>query len=176
MSRATLGVLTALMALALLPACSPAIDWREMRPEGAHLRLAMPCRPASHQRSVPLAGAPVQMTLLACQLDSGTFALGFADMGDPTRVAPALLALVESARVNVQGQSMTLNPAQVPGMTPQPAAQQWRVSGNLPDGRAVVSHGVVFAHGTRVYQATVVGAQPGEDLVRNFLDALAVQP
>jgi hypothetical protein len=157
-------------------ACSSSIDWREMQPAGAHLRLAMPCRPASHQRSVPLAGASVEMTLWACQLDAGMFAVSFAEMGDPARVGPALVALVDSARANVQGQSISLSPAQVRGMTPQPQAQRWRVSGKLPDGRPVLSQGVVFAHGTRVYQATIVGENIGEEAVRTFFDALVVQP
>ncbi|HSW07775.1 hypothetical protein [Aquabacterium sp.] len=171
--RSALGLA---LSLATLLACSPAIDWREMQPEGAHLRMAMPCRPASHQRSVALAGAPVAMTLLACQIEGGTFAVAFAELDDPARVGPALVALIEAARSNVRGQAVTLSPAQVRGMTPQPAAQQWRMNGTLPDGRAVVSQGVVFAHGMRVYQATVVGERPGDDAVRNFLDALAVQP
>lgn len=159
-----------------LAACSPAVDWREMQPDGSHLRIAMPCRPASHQRNVALAGAPVSMTLLACQAGGSTYGVAFADLGDPVRVGPALVAWAEAARANVAGQDMVLTPAQVRGMTPQQAARQWSMGGRLPDGRAVVSVGVVFAHGTTVYQATVVGERPADDAVRNFLDALAVQP
>lgn len=162
--------------VALCEACSPAIDWREMQPAGAHLRMALPCRPASHQRSVPLAGESVEMTLLACQVEAGTFAVGYAEMRDPARVGVALRALIDAARTNVQGQSLVLSPAQVPGMTPQPEAQRWQVGGKLPDGRPVTSQGVVFAHGTRVYQATIVAERPGEEAVRTFLDALAIQP
>lgn len=147
-----------------------------MRPEGAHLRMAMPCRPASHQRNVAIAGPAVEMTLIACHVEDATFAVSFAEMTDPVRVGPALQALIDAARANVQGQAMALSPAQVRGMTPQPLAQHWQVSGKLPDGRAVVSQGVVFAHGTRVYQATIVGERPGDEAVKTFFDALMVQP
>jgi hypothetical protein len=169
-------LLNGLLLASLFMGCSSSIDWREMQPAGAHLRMAMPCRPISQQRNVPLAGASVEMTLFACHVDAGTFAVSFAEMGDPTRVGPALKSLVDSARANVQGQSISLSPAQVRGMTPQPQAQQWRVSGRMPDGRPVSSQGVVFAHGTRVYQATIVGENIGEEPVRTFLDALVVQP
>lgn len=105
--------------LVALSACSPALDWRELRPDGAHVRASMPCRPASHQRELPLAGAPVTLSLWACQVDTGTFGLAMADMRDPARVGPALLALREAARQNVQGRVIELVPVQVPGMTPK---------------------------------------------------------
>jgi N-acetylneuraminic acid mutarotase len=71
---------------------------------------------------------------------------------------------------------MSLLPAQIGGMTPYPQAQQWRVSGKLPDGRPVISQGVVFAYGTQVYQAIIVGENTSEEAIRTFFDALAVQP
>lgn len=166
----------ALVVAVLTGGCGPTLDWREMRPEGVHLRLAMPCRPASHERQVPLAGVTVTMRLLACPVDGATFALGYADVGDPARVPPALSALVEAARANVQGQGQVLTPAQVPGMTPHPQAQRWRMQGQLPDGRAIVSQGVVFAHGTWIYQAAIVSESVNEQAARSFFDGLAVQP
>lgn len=164
------------LLLVAIVGCSPSIDWREMQPAGAHLRFAMPCRPATHQRSVPLAGISVDMTLVACHVETSTFAVSFAALDEPARVGPALRALVDSARANVQGQTMSLSPALIPGMTPQPQAQRWRVNGKLPDGRSVISQGVVFSHGTWVYQATIVGESTGEESARTFFDALAVQP
>lgn len=164
------------LLLATFAACSPSVDWREMQPAGAHLRIAMPCRPATQQRSVPLAGISVDMTLVACHTETSTFAVSFAAVDEPGRVGPALRALLDSARTNVQGQAMSLSPAMIPGMTPQPQAQRWRVNGRLPDGRAVISQGVVFSHGTWVYQATIVGENTGEESARVFFDALAVQP
>ena len=163
-----------LLAL-LLAACGPALDWREMQPPGAHLRLAMPCRPASHQREVPLAGVTVAMTLFACQVEGGTYALSHADLGDPGRVGPALEALLAAAERNVQGHDRELEPAVVPGMTPQALARRWRLAGRLPDGRTVMSQGVVFAHGTRVYQATIVGERIEAEAARHFFEALAIR-
>lgn len=169
-------VLSGLLAALLLGGCSPSVDWRQMQPAGARLRIAMPCRPASHQRSVPLGGASVEMTLIACRVEASTYAVSFANVGEPSHVGPALQALLESARANVQGDSMSLLPAQIGGMTPYPQAQQWRVSGKLPDGRPVISQGVVFAYGTQVYQAIIVGENTSEEAIRTFFDALAVQP
>lgn len=169
-------LLACLPLLASLGACSPAMEWRDMRPPGAQLRMAMPCRPDSLQREVALAGATVPLTLMACQVEGAMFAVSYADVGEPSRVGPVLVALAESARRNLQGQVESEAPAQVAGMTPQPAARRLVLSGHMPDGRALTSHTVLFSHGTRVFQATVMGEKLQDQAVRTFIEGLAVQP
>ena len=41
---------------AVLSACTPTYNWREVRPEGSGVVLMMPCKPDSHARRVRLAG------------------------------------------------------------------------------------------------------------------------
>jgi hypothetical protein len=147
-----------------------------MRPEGTQLTVSMPCRPASRQRDVLLAGRPVSMRLFACHAHGATFALGHAVLGDPNHVNDALDALAEAARANVQGTTAPGEPAQVGGMTPNPRARQWRWTGRLPDGQAVTSWVTVFSYGLHVYQATVIGPAVDESLVRHFRTTLAVRP
>jgi len=36
-------------AMALLAACSPTLNWREVRPEGTRLALLLPCKPDKAQ-------------------------------------------------------------------------------------------------------------------------------
>ncbi|MBE0548915.1 MAG: hypothetical protein IH627_14965, partial [Rubrivivax sp.] len=50
----------------LLAACSPTLDWRDVRPAGSGVTLLMPCKPVVQERSLPLAGAPVRLSLQAC--------------------------------------------------------------------------------------------------------------
>ena len=166
-----------LIAAALLSsACSPALDWRQMRPEGWGLGVSLPCRPASLARQVPLAGPPVELTLLACTADGHTFAIASADMADPARVDAALQALGAAALANVQGQVEAEQPAAVPGMTPNPGARRWQVVGRLPSGEAVREQVLVFARGLRVFQATVVGPRADEGLAKPFFDSIEVAP
>ena len=42
-----------------LTACSPALDWRQVRPDDAGVEAMFPCKPLSHARTVPLAGQPI---------------------------------------------------------------------------------------------------------------------
>lgn len=163
-----------LVGSALLSACSPALDWRQLRPEGWGLGVSLPCRPADLARRVPLAGAPVDLRLLACSADGHTFAMASADMGEPARVDPALLALGAAAIANVRGRVDAEQPAAVPGMTPYPGARRWQVSGRLPDGVAVREQVLVFAHGLRVFQATVVGPRADDAMAQTFFDSIEV--
>ena len=171
---ARLSATAVLAGSALLAACSPALDWRQLHPDGWGLGVALPCRPASHARQVALAGAPVELRLLACSADGHTFAIASADLADPARVDPALQALGAAALANVQGQIDAEQPAAVPGMTPYPGARRWQLTGRLPDGVAVREQVLVFAHGLRVFQATVVGPRADERMAQPFFDSIEV--
>jgi len=156
----------------LFCACSPTLDWRQVRPEGWGLDLAMPCRPSQQVRQVALAGSAVELNLLACSADAHTFAVASADMTDPSRVGPALLALGKAARANVQGVVEAERAASVPGMTPQPAARQWVLRGKLPDGTQVREQVLVFAHGLRVFQASLLGPAADEARAKLFFESI----
>jgi hypothetical protein len=161
----------------LLAACSPALDWRELRPEGFGLALTLPCRPALASRRVTLAGEAVALELQACTADQATFAMASAPLTDPAAVPAALDQLASASLANVDGRIVAEQPAQVPGMTPQAGARRLRISGRLRDGQDVEIETVVFAHGLRVYQASVVGGvgRIGEGR-QAFFDSLRVVP
>jgi hypothetical protein len=165
------------LVAALAAACTPALDWREVRPAGSAALALFPCKPASHARAVPLAGRRVELALYACSAGGATYALAFADLADPALVGAALTELKDSAWANVRApQSSATQPVQVPGMTPNPAALRWQVAGQLPDGRPVQETGAVFAHATRVYQATVVAPRLDGEATQTFMDALRLAP
>jgi hypothetical protein len=155
-----------------LAGCSPALDWRQVRPEGWGLAGAWPCRPNSQLRQVALAGPAVAFELMACSADGHNFAMASADMADPARVGPALEALGQAARANIQGQVLSDRPASVPGMTPNAGSRVWQLQGRLPDGQAVREQVLVFAHGLRVFQATVVGPLASERQAKPFFEAI----
>lgn len=156
----------------LATACAPALDWRQVQPPGWSLTAALPCRPDRAERTLPLAGAPVVLGLWSCSADGHVFAIASADVAEPARVGPALQALAEAARANLAAQVESDQPALVRGMTPYPQARHLRLAGRRPDGQALREQMLVFARGTRVYQATVLGAQVDEARVRPLVEAL----
>ena len=159
-------------ALLALGACSPTLDWRQVRPEGSPLQALFPCKPKTHARTVALAGAQVRMSLYACTTGNHTYALSLADMGDPAQVTPALRALREATASNLSAREPETSALQVPGMTPNPEALHMRVTGSLPDGQAVVQVAGYFVHATTVYQVNVVGPNPPAEAVRTFFSGL----
>jgi hypothetical protein len=149
-----------LPAVALvLAACSPTFNWRAVQPEGMDLSAMFPCKPDHETRELPLAGAAVRFTIYACRTGEVTFALGSADVGDPRRVGPALDALGQAAVANLRGTVRSRGPAQLDGMTPYREAEVLELAGRGADGSAVQARVVLFARGTRVYQATAFGAR-----------------
>ena len=160
------------MALAGGAACSPTLNWREFSPDGSGIVASFPCRPDRVERKVTLAGAGRQMVLLACEAGGATFALAFTDAADPAGVAATLTELRTTTLRNVQAAAPQVLPAQVPGMTQNPAALRLSAAGRLPDGGAVHTHAMLFTRGLRVYQATVIGAEPPLPVVQTFWDGL----
>lgn len=165
----------AILLGALLAACTPALDWREVRMEDGRASALFPCKPKSQSRQAALAGAPTRMTLLSCEADGGTFALAQADLVDPARVGVALAEMAAALAANLQAGSVRSEALVVPGMTPNPHAQRLRIEGRMPDGAPVAEDAALFTRGTRVYQAAVLGARPGA-AAQTFLDSLRVDP
>lgn len=164
-----------LSAVWLLGACAPALDWREVQMEGSGVRAVFPCKPAQEVRRVALAGAQVSMTMRVCSAAGMRFALAEADMEDPARVGPALEQLAQAQARNLDTPLPAGRVASIPGMTPQPAALELSLQGHHPDGSAVAARLVVFAKGTRVLQATVLGNRIEPGAVRSFMEALRFQ-
>jgi hypothetical protein len=156
--------------------CSPALDWREIRPPEWGVTATFPCRPSSLARDVTLPSGRVDMRIYACAADNATFALGSLALQDVRDVAPTLAFLREAAARNLGVPPAPRRPFEVPGMTPNGDAGQSMLSGHRPDGSAVTEHIVLFTRGTRLYQASVVGSAPSETAVSTFFAGLKLAP
>lgn len=153
-------------------ACSPALNWRELRPEGAGLTATFPCRPDRHERAVQVAGASVRMQMLVCGASGATYAVTFFDVAEPAAVTPALAALRGVAVANIGAERPAFTPAPVAGMTPNEQAAHLSARGRLPDGAAIEEQAVFFAKGLRVYQASIVGPGIPVDGAEPFFSGL----
>lgn len=176
LSKPRTGIGSWLLIAGALGGCAPELDWREVRPPGQTVHALFPCKPGVQERRVPLAGKPVALTLQACATGGQTWGLASADLGDPTLVGRALTELGTAAALNIGAAAPVALSLQVPGATPNPASQRAMLLGALPDGKRVQMQLAVFAHGTRVYQATVLGEQVPVEAAQTFLGALRVAP
>jgi hypothetical protein len=165
-------MIAGLATACLVCACAPALDWRELRPEGSGIVALFPCKPEKNVRTLAVAGHRVRMAMLACSAAGATYALAYADLPDPAAIGPALAELRGLAAANIGAAPGVTAALQVPGMTPHPQAGLVVLSGRLPDGAPVQEQAVFFARGLRVYQAGVIGARLEGDGAQTFLAAL----
>lgn len=153
----------AVLVILALTACSPTLDWRTVRPEGAlGLEAAFPCKPDKLDRELKipgLDGPPVLMHLLSCKTDQTTWALSYFDAKDIRRVSPALSLATQSLRDNLKAQADDLGAVSIKGMTPHPLARHWRFLGKKPSmspsGQDLAVHTWHFTNGMMVFQASV---------------------
>lgn len=165
-----------LVALAGLVACTPALNWREIQPEGSELFALFPCKPERFARSVPLAGAKVEMRMSSCVADDVTYAVAYAVVSGPAKVEAAIGELRAAATVNIAGFATELGAVSVPGMTPNPLAQRIALTGRGTDGRPVQERAAFFVKGIRVYQASIVGPKIDGEAADTFIAGLRVAP
>ncbi|MBL8326913.1 MAG: hypothetical protein JNJ89_18330 [Rubrivivax sp.] len=124
---------------------------------------------------VTLADLALPLSMQACKAGEWTWALAAVDAGDPRRVAEVLEACRRSAQANIRGEVRGRHVAVVPGATPNVLSAQWWLQGRRPDGSEVHARLVLFAHGTQVFQATVVGSRPAGAAADPFFEALQVR-
>lgn len=155
-----------------LGACAPPLDWRDVRAAGSGVEAQFPCKPDRHARTVPIAGQSLRMEMLVCSADGLTFGLSFVDVAGLDAVGPVLDALRSVTVANLGAREPAIREARVPGMTPNPKSVRMSLTGRLPDGTAVRQHSLIFTRGLRVYQASVVGANPPSEATDSFFAAL----
>ena len=164
------------MTVLALVACSPALNWREVRSADSDAVALFPCKPERFTRVVALAAGKVRMQLVSCSVEGVTYALAHAAVAEPVMVSAALKQLRVAAVENIAGQTQLVSPLAIRGMTPNVLAERWVMQGHGADGAAVREHVGFFTKGLHVYQATVVGPQVDNDAVDVFFSGLKLSP
>jgi hypothetical protein len=162
------------LALAVL-GCSPALDWREVRPDDA-LMLLFPCKPERHTRQVTIEGERLSMSLASCAADGQTFALAFLDAPSPERLDSLMQTLQHGLRENVAGAAVTPPvepvPFSVKGATPHALAFKVSALGKRVDGEPLRAEAGFFRRGLRIYQVTVIGRVLDGESLETFFASL----
>ncbi|MBK6615192.1 hypothetical protein [Ottowia sp.] len=166
------------VALALaagLAACTPALNWREVRLEPVTAVALLPCKPDRVMRRVPLGGVPTDLAVAGCEADGVTFAVMAASV--PAGRAPdellagwqqATLANMQAAEAGIARQ-----PFRPAGGLPLAHAQRVGAPGRRADGRPVAAQAVWTARaapggGTELLHAVVYADRPRPDVADAF--------
>ncbi|MEN9383955.1 MAG: hypothetical protein RL323_1098 [Pseudomonadota bacterium] len=151
---------------AVLWGCSPALNWREVRVDGAPLQALMPCKPERATREVPLLGlqAPsLPLHMLSCEASGATYALaaallpnGAPSIAEQAQQAWRLAAWASLKQPLTPGATAPAGWAELPFAAPAPVGLQ-RLSGWQGPG---------LAHNGQPLQARILWAQQGPWLVQ----------
>jgi hypothetical protein len=164
---------------ALLAACSPEQNWRQINFEGTPFKAQLPCKPDRTTREVPLGGTPVQLTVAGCESGNAMLAVMTAALAPGADAQAVLQGWQKAVLAHLQAQA----PAQAepwlrPGMLSLGSAQRIQVQGVRSDGQAVVAQAVwgAFAEGDhiRVVHAVVYAPRAQPQLAQALFDG--VQP
>lgn len=161
--------------LAMLVACSPALDWRDLPPGDSGVAMLFPCRPDRQERAVRMTALDLRVRMASCSAAGATFSLAYVDAPQVAQVAPLLAELRVRAAANVGGTAL-VRPFSAPGATPNEQSAALRIEGRLPDGRHVTEHAVFFARGLRLYQVTAIGESVSREAAETFFGSVKVVP
>ncbi|MBK5205101.1 MAG: hypothetical protein JJD98_06755 [Polaromonas sp.] len=167
----TLSAAAALLALA---ACSPAFNWREVRPENTRLSLLLPCKPDKAEKIVPLGGPPTTLSMLGCEASGATFAVAVADLGEAAKAAPVLAQWQGLTLANMKARPDTRQtlPLRLPGAAAEPGPVLVTAQGQRADGTAVSGQAAYFAQGSQVFQAVIYAVQITPEVAETFFSSL----
>ncbi|BEP39847.1 hypothetical protein [Variovorax sp. V15] len=168
--------LAVLAAAALLAACSPAFNWREVPIAGAGLVAMLPCKADRATRALPLGTESVQVDMTGCEAGGATFAIAHAFANGPEQAEAWLRAWHTATRGQLGEAQVTESAASVLRATAVPAPL--RLETQPPQkGTATPLQVLWFAQSQKdgsvaLYQATVLGQPSSAEASKTFFEGL----
>ena len=180
------SVLASTLALAMV-ACTPTLNWREVRLDG--LTALLPCKPDQAQRSVRLGTVDIQMDMVGCEAADALYAISHLRAQDVNQAAGLLSEWRAATLSNLHATSVHPHafklakvadgafqiPYGAQAAAPDGAWELLWVQGQSPDASAVQSRLAWFALGADVYHVAVYGAQLGPQTVDMLYSDLRLQ-
>jgi hypothetical protein len=174
-----------LALLALQTACTPALDWRDVRFEGvmpasqaSQLNAVLPCKPDRATREQMVGGQKVQLSMMGCKAAGATFTLSRMVLTTPA-LAPQVLAAWQAASLGQAADAVVTTQAiKILGASAWPAAVRAQIPSS---GAAAKSAGQIgwFAQTAGaelvLYQAAIYGSETGAvsaEATATFFDSL----
>jgi len=161
-----------LAAVAMLAACSPTLNWREVRPEGTRLALLLPCKPDKAQKTVPLGGPATPLSMLGCDAGGATFAVAVAQLGDAAQTAPVLAQWQSLTLANMKAGPAQVSPLKIPGAA---VAVLVKAQGKRADGAVVEGQAVYFAQGSQAFQVVLYADRIAPEVAETFFSSLKLE-
>ena len=173
----SLAALSCLAAIVSLAACSPAYNWREVRPDNTRLSLLLPCKPDKAQKVVPLGGRATTLSMLGCDAAGATFAVAVADVGDAGTAALVLEQWQSLTLANMKAVPATREvlPLKILGLPAGASVSRVAARGQRIDGSAVAGQAAYFAQGSQVFQVVMYAPKITPEAADTYFSSLKLE-
>lgn len=162
----------ALLLLALaLAACSPSLNWREVR-LGGELKAMLPCKPDQATRRQSLAGYELDLTMLGCEAGGGLYAISVVELATPLQALPVQAQWQTNLLATMQAQGSNRQPYGIRGASAQPESVRLEALGRDSEGRAITVQAVWFTRGKRLYHAALYAPRPTPEMSEPFFSGM----
>jgi hypothetical protein len=167
-----------LIAAALgVAACTPSLNWREVRPEHTSLKTLLPCKPDNGSRQVKVGQQELEVRMTGCQAQEHLLAIARLPMPQKAteqETAHAIKEWQDATLANFKGQvtgtqAFVIKAKSAPSTTP---VVKISASGQGPDGRPMQSQMLLFVHENQIVQAVVYAAKLSADVTETFFTSL----
>lgn len=158
--------------LLMLLACSPSLNWREVRLGGGELKAVLPCKPDQAQRRQSLAGYDIELAMQGCEAGGALYAISVAELATPAQAQQVQAQWQTNLLATLQAQGSSRQAFAIRGANAQPEALQLQASGRSAEGRALTVQAVWFMRGTRLYHAAIYAERLTAEMSEPFFGGM----
>jgi hypothetical protein len=163
--------------LLLMSACTPTLNWREVRfevPDGTTLKAELPCKPDVATRKQQLGGFQVELSMMGCLAGDVTFTLSRIPLSDPLSAPKILAAWQAAVAANVQAKPVPTTPTTVTGAGAWPPAARVTLTGTATQAQ-MLWFAKQSSTGITLYQAAAYGKPASTEAATIFFESLQLQ-
>ncbi len=176
-----LSIFVTSSALLLLFACTPTLNWREVRlesPEGSALKAQLPCKPDAATRQQQLAGIQLNLSMMGCIAGEATFTLSRIPLSDPLTAPKVLAAWQAFALRSLSAQPATVRGIKIAGASAWPPTARVTLAGTTTQAD-IAWFAQQTPAGLTLYQAAMYVKAPAKpvsnEAVTTFFESLQIQ-
>jgi hypothetical protein len=162
-----------LFATLALCACSPSLNWREVRGSESPYTVLLPAKPSSHARPVNLGGIQASMQMTAAEVGDLSFAVASAAIADAQQRTAAMEFMQQAMVKNIGGSVAEQKSVRLKDGT---AMTEIHATGVTANGRRMALFARFGIRDDRVYQVVAIGPQEelNSEIADTFLSSFAL--
>jgi hypothetical protein len=160
----------ALLGVALLAACTPSLNWREVKVRNATLVATLPCKPDEATRLASIGPMTVNLEMTGCEASGALFAIGRAQLS-PQTSAPEVAQLWRASTLQKVGAASGQEPRWATGPDIVPLITL-SAEAKRPEGGLLQVQSLWFARDGSIFQAVIYGSAISSEMTEAFFSGL----